>query len=380
MTRRVPGGDVTGGDRLARIRGASAPQRLNARAIAALAGNPGCHRRAVLDSAGVDKQRLASHVGFPARFGQSQFAISRGNAFEAQVKANGCAELLRLLREVLGLSIPEVAYDDLASGAGQERQDVRYARTRQMLVRAVEGGDWARTLFDHPLLRLDVAGQPVYLEPDLIAFQIDGRFHIVEIKSFAVIDGQADPSKVSAAAIQAAVYVLAMRQMAAELGHDPEIVSHEVVLVCPKDFANQPVAHLIDVRKQLAVLRRQLSRMEWIDNLLAGLPPDLTFDLVPDASGTPTRDPADLTDALCAVPARYAPECLATCELAYFCRHEARGRTAVLGRAVREELGGVETVVEVLALATGMPPADDHQAEVARLLQTAARLRAEALS
>jgi hypothetical protein len=61
------------------------------------------------------------------------------------------------------------------------------------------------------LLTLEVAGQAVYLEPDLIAFRSQGRFHVVEVKSFAVIDGQADPSKVAAASIQSAVYVLAVR-------------------------------------------------------------------------------------------------------------------------------------------------------------------------
>ena len=59
----------------------------NARTIAALTSNPGCARRAVMDAAGVDKERPARHVGFPAKFGQSRFAITRGNAFEAQVKA-----------------------------------------------------------------------------------------------------------------------------------------------------------------------------------------------------------------------------------------------------------------------------------------------------
>ncbi|HEX6967440.1 MAG TPA: hypothetical protein VF174_01235 [Micromonosporaceae bacterium] len=365
--------------RLDRLRGTAAPRRHDARAIAALAANPGCHRRAVLDGAGVDKQRVAAHVGFPARFGRSQFAISRGNAFEAQVKANGCAELLRLLRELLGLSIPEVAYDDLEQVAGQDGLDLRYARSRHLLGRAATSGRGG-TFFDHPLLRLDVAGQPVWLEPDLIAFQVAGRFHVVEIKSFAVVDGQADPAKVSAAAVQAAVYVLALRQLMADLGHDPEIVSHDAVLVCPENFSNQPVAHLLDVRKQLRVLRRQLDRMARIDDLLARLPPELTFDLAFDSTGTPTRDPAELVEALNAVPARYTPECLATCELAYFCRHEARGCTAALGRTVREELGGVETVAEVLGLAAGTRPADGEQAEVAALLQTAARLRAEVLS
>ncbi|MFE9958139.1 hypothetical protein [Micromonospora sp. NPDC005299] len=369
------------GQRLAAIRGGGVASRHNARTIAALTTNPGCARREVLDCAGVDKQRLAAYIDYPARFGQSQFAITRGNTFEAQVKANGCAELLRLLRERLDLEIPEVSYDDLESVAGHNKsQDLRYARSRALLTRAAAQAEGAGTLFDHPLLRLEVAGQQAYLEPDLIAFQHDGQFHVVEIKSFAVIDGQADSGKVAAAAIQAAVYVLAMRELLGEAGHDPEIVSHDVVLVCPRDFSNQPMAVRIDVRKQLAVLRRQLSRMTRIDALLADLPATLSFDFAPDGNGVPTRSPAALVAALEAVEARYAPECLASCELAYFCRHEARGCTAALGKSAREEMGGIERVETALAIARNqLAPAEDQQ-EAAQLLRAAARLRAELMS
>jgi hypothetical protein len=386
---------VSGVERwLDRLRGAVAPRRHNARTIAALTGNPGCHRRAVLDAAGVDKPRLAEHVGFPARFGQSRFAISRGNAFEAKVKADGGVELLRLLRERLGLAIPDAAFTDLGddpgtgdgssgdddAGSGGESNSDRYERSRQLLSEAAKAPATGNAaIIDHPLLRLEVAGQRVYLEPDLIAFQVDGRFHIVEIKSFPVIDGQADPSKVSAAAVQAAVYVLAMRQLLTEAGHDPGIVSHDVLLVCPRDFSNEPVAALIDVRKQLSTLRRQLTRMARVEELVAALPADLTFDLAPDRSGRPTRPPAALTTALTVVEARYAPECLASCELAFFCRHEARDQTGSLGRSVREELGGVDRVPTVLALACGELAPAQGQAEAAALLQAAARLRAEAL-
>ena len=45
---------------------------LDARALAALAANPGCRRRAVLDAAGVDKGALAGRLGSPAPFGQSR--------------------------------------------------------------------------------------------------------------------------------------------------------------------------------------------------------------------------------------------------------------------------------------------------------------------
>ena len=364
---------------LSRIRGDVPPRAHNARTIAALTSNPGCARRAIMDAAGIDKPRLASYIGFPAPFGQSQFAITRGNAFEAQVKANGCAELLRLLREQLGLPIPEVSYDDLEEVGGQRSQHLRHARTHNLLTRAVRAGDDAGTLFDHPLLRLEVGGRPVYLEPDLIAFQLGGRFHVVEIKSFAVIDGQADGDKVAAAAIQSAVYVLAMRQLLAELGTGPEVVSHEVVLVCPENFSNRPVATRLDVRKQLTVLRRQLSRLDRIDSLIGLQPPGLTFDLELDQAGLPHRPAAKLADDVRTVPARYMPECLASCEMCFFCRDEASGQTAALGRAAADELGAVQSVRMVLGLADGtITPADD-QAEAAALLREAARLRRECL-
>jgi hypothetical protein len=366
--------------RLDRIRGAVAACDHNARTIAALTSNPGCARRAVLDAAGVDKQRVALHAGYPAQVGQSPFAITRGNAFEAQIKANGCAELLRLLREELDLPVPEVSYDDLELLGGNESRAVRHARTRGLIARAAAAEEDAGTLFDHPLLCLDVGGRTAYLEPDLIALRLGGRFHVVEIKSFAVIDGQADGGKVAAAATQAAVYVLALRDLLAELGYGPETVAHDVVLVCPENFANRPTAVLVDVRKQLTVLKRQLARLARIESLVADLPAGLTFDLYFDRAGIPQRPAVELAEALHVIDARYAPECLDACEIARFCRHEAGDETAALGRSVRDELGGVETVTGVLGLAEGtLAPAPD-QAEAAEMLRLAARLRDESLA
>ena len=63
-----------------------------------------------------------------------------------------------------------------------------------------------------------------------------------------------------------------------------------------------------------------------------------------------------------------------------YCRSEAAGTTGSLGRSVREALGGVETVEDVLALASGTLTPADNQTEAAALLQAAARLRDEALS
>jgi hypothetical protein len=367
--------------RLARIRGRALPRSHNARTIAALASNPGCARRAVMDAAGADKQRIAAYTGFPSPFGQSRFALARGNAFEAQVKADGGAELLTLLREHLGLPIPEAHYDDMSEVAGRTSLDLRHARTRRLLARAATAPSAEATMFDHPLLRLEVGGRHAFLEPDLIAFQLHGKFHVIEIKSFAVIDGQADGGKVAAAAIQSAVYVLALRDALGELSIPPEAVADETILICPENFSNRPVAACLDVRKQLTVLRRQLARIARIEDLIDLLADGLTFDLEPDGNGVPQRKPAEVADAIRQVDARYAPECLSTCEMCLFCRDEARGGTAALGRAAREELGGVEHVETVLRLvrAEDVPAPGSDLAEAAAVLRAAARLRAEIL-
>jgi hypothetical protein len=192
----------------------------------------------------------------------------------------------------------------------------------------------------------------------------------VEIKSFPMLDGSADPAKVGAAARQAAVYVLALEQVAARLTPAPR-VRHRVLLVCPKDFSNLPTASAVDVRKQRAVTGRQLARLTRIQDIADALPETTCF--------SPELPAAELTAAVESVPAAYAPECLSACELAFHCRDRSRAAGAVtsLGRSVRAELGGLATVGDVLAAARGEDGDPDDPAVAA--LRRAAELRAEAL-
>lgn len=387
--------------RLDALRGPVPPRSHDARTIAALTVNPGCSRRAVLDAAGVDKRKLAERIGFPARYGQSPFAITRGIAFEKQVKADNCAALLELLRgEPLHFDVPEHEYVDLgvepeADPAAPVSLDraARYERTRQLFARVAAGEP---LLADHPLLRLDVGGRTAYVEPDVVALSArpagasasaPARLYVAEVKSFAVIDGQADPSKVGAAATQAAVYVLALRRLFAELGVDPSIVADDVLLICPTDFANKPSAHLLDVRRQIAAVERQLARLPRIGALIAELDPTVDFDLAvdpPEAKGEPGREhrsAVELTKSLTMVEARYAPECVTNCEMAFHCRSESRaaGAADALGRSVRDSLGGIESLSEALEIADGTAGAGSGQHEAARLLRAAARAYDEAL-
>lgn len=104
----------------------------------------------------------------------------------------------------------------------------------------------------------------------------DGTWTVVEIKSFPMIDSSADAAKVGAAARQSAVYVLALERIA-DVTEGAE-VGHRILLVCPKDFSNLPTASVVDVRKQRAVTRRQLTRLTRIEDIAATLPEGMTFD------------------------------------------------------------------------------------------------------
>jgi hypothetical protein len=331
-----------------------------------------------MDAAGVDKGDVATHVGFPQRSGASQspFALARGAIFEARVKANGAADLVRLLRDRVGLDLAEVSYSDLEAVGGNTEREVRYQRTRALLLRAARHPDEAGTLYDHPLLKLRVGGRLAYLEPDVVAFQVRGKFHVIEIKSFAVIDGQADAESVAAAAMQSAAYILALQDLLTAESLPASAVSADAILVTPKDFSSQATATFIDVRKQVSILRRQLARMTRIDALVEELPEGLTFDLAPEPDGSFRRPRDELARALESVPARYQPRCLRTCELAGFCRDEARTADAltVLGSVVRDDLGGLDTVSTALALARSERAPSDDQVDIARALRHANRL------
>lgn len=368
-------------DRLAALRGPVSPRSYDARKIAALTQNPGCDRRAVLDAAGIDKAHLASRLGFDPRFGRSPFAIARGNAFEALVKQNGYAALLTLLRAELAAPVTEATVEDLNANPPGESLRARARRSRQRIDHMADDSD-ARTILDHPILSLDVAGTTAYLEPDAITHRIAGSFYVVEIKSFAAIDGQADPAQVAEATKQAAVYVLALRRLLQELGHDPALAADRYLLVCPRDFANLPFGRLVNLRQQLDAVEFQLGRLRRIEDIVALLSSEASLDLSVSDDGAPSRNSKQLTADVSAVPAAFRPGCLATCEMALYCRDEATaaGRIARYGSALRDMLPGIDSVDTARKLIEGVLPVAEHHVEVVELHRAASALRGRYVS
>ncbi|MER5280937.1 hypothetical protein ABT025_35110 [Streptomyces sp. NPDC002809] len=368
--------------RLGVLRGAAPPLPHNARTLAALTANPSCDRRSLLDAAGIDKDALVAHLGIPRPLRKSQLALDYGIAFERQVTDQAGAPLVPLLRQALGLTVDEVSYEDVNSvGSDKDKSPLglRHTHTRLRILSAAHRKTKPRTLLDHPVLRLTVAGHQAYLEPDVIAFQRDGIFHVIEIKSFPVVHGQPDPAKATAALTQAAAYVLALRELLNDNNLPKDRVSDTVILVNPRNFTRHPTATLYNAAQQIKHLSRHLSRLRRLPELLDSLPPGTTCDLAPGPDTKPARPRDELVAALATMSPYYTPGCRHHCDLAPHCRTEARnqGRTQTLGTTVTGDLAGIDTIGTALALADGhLHPSRDQEA-IAQALRHAQRIHSD---
>lgn len=345
------------------IRGSLPRAKANARSVAALTENPGCTRRRVIDAAGVAAHELAEKLGHPTLRGQSPFAIEGGNRFEDRLKRRSGYELLvEALEPYVSLPKPPdlVVVDVNNVGRLKDAQawmDARVRRTDDVLSRIARGDADAPHIVDHPVLRFDVAGVTVNLEPDALAFRVGDHLELVEIKAYPIIDGQADPGKLASTAGQSAVYHMALRAALERLGFDPELLTWSVILVAPRNFGRTPVAHRIPLKKKSLSLSRVLRAVPKTADVLATLPDELTFDVNPRGELGDGAAKAALTAAVGTVPALYVPECVQNCDMAKFCRQEAWNNDdpARLGRAARDNLAGVKSLGDALRLATTGP-------------------------
>ncbi|MGY1809996.1 hypothetical protein ACI8AF_21725 [Blastococcus sp. SYSU D00669] len=338
---------------LDRIRGNQPAQPSHARDVAADLDHPGCHLRAVLDAAAMDKAALAARLGHPMPEEQSPAALRRGNLFERIVVDDG--HLLAEARNKLGLDIEDARYKDLSDVPeglrGRAAMRWRAQRTTDALVEMLTNPDAAYNILRHPVTTLSRGGRTSYLEQDALAFVSEGRLYVVEVKSFSVIPGvPTDRSHVAQAARQSAVYVLSLQQTLERLGLDPGLVSTTTLLITAKGYGLTPTSHTLDVRNELKALRRRLARRTNLSAVLAQLPDDLTFDV---------DDPDELADQVTKVDNYYTPGCLSSCSMARVCRERciAGDRLDRLGQGVRADLGAFDTVTDVVTAArTGQVP------------------------
>jgi hypothetical protein len=245
---------------------------LTPRQVAGLLATPGCERRA----------RLAGVVAEDAA--QSPFALARGAQFRRMVESDRYAHLLALAGTHLGPGPWTV--DPIPTITSQDRHNF-------LQTVALDGST------GHVLLR-----------------NVRGDAHVVEVRTYAMVDGQADPAKVAATSREIAVVIATLR----DGGLD---VSPRALLVLPKNFGLYPTGAVLDVTPQLA-------RVAYLS-----IPPE-----------------ADLAD-LDSLPRRFGDGC-ADCQFFDHCAGQEHGLVDRLGDTVTN-LCGTGTPV---AVALADPPPD----------------------
>lgn len=342
--------------------------------LAAAAEHTDCAFSKLALAGRIDLNRIFGGTHYEPDTGADPLAIRRGRLFEAILKKDGYAELLNLLDEH-GVAVGAFPADvriarlrDLPGPEGRSGLAMRADATRRELAKIARAASDAPALIDGAVITARIAGEIAYFEADGIAAAAGGRLHVIEIKSFPLVDGRCDPVKLGAACAQAGLYGALVRAQLLEAGLSPETVSDTGFIVLPK---NSTLGRAVLLRQRLSYYIRRA------EGLLAAA--HLDEEVVARFEGvrfpSERAGPAERVEAISHLMDKsgthYRPECLEHCAAAKLCRERAysAGRLTVLGDAVHREMSGVETFGRVLELAAGATPLEHEREAAAALVQ-----------
>jgi hypothetical protein len=310
---------------------------------------------------------VAAHEGFKPTFGQSPFALARGNTFERQLLRNGAERLFEALieKDVLPVGAEGLADFRIGMNGGPLRDlETAITATRDLVLQLVE--DNSKTL---PSL---VTGATVRIPRgvmlpeavlilDVLAIRTDGdapELIVGEVKTYPDRGGHTEPHELAVARAQAGLYVHALELLAHELEVGDRIrVRTDGFLVLTRPGSNMPSIRAgEDLRFQAERARRGF---ELLERAALGLPP---FDPVGD-------DPlASVIDS----PTDYSEACLAFCDRAEKCHAAAleAGSPSVLGDDVQRFLGDI-SLPRALDLLNGAPASGDAEDDLVRRIREA---------
>ncbi len=323
----------------------------------------------------VNLEQLFGGTRYEPGTGADPLAIKRGRLFEEILKKDDYAELLNLLYEqdaamgAFGADARIARLRDIAVPPGRSGLEMRAAATRTELAK-IARKDWdAPTLIDGAVISTRIAGDIAYFEADGIAAATGGALHVVEAKSFPLIDGRCDPVKLGAACAQAGLYAGLVRAQLREDGLPEETVSDTGFIVLPK---NTRLGRAVLLRQNLAFHIRRAARLLALASLDAKALDQVQAHPFPShKTGAAERVDA-LSHLMDEAGTHYRPECLENCAAAKLCRERAyrAGRVALLGDQARRELVGVDTLPRALELAGGADATPREQHSARELVRT----------
>jgi len=334
------------------------------------AKNPTCEANILSAVHNVRLDKAASAAGLAPGFGQSPFAIARGNAFEAGLFTADAAALRAALERAGVLPAGSRGLLDLRlrqnGGSRVSGVDAALFETEAWL-RAIAADPWqADSIVAAPMVRIPkgVILPEALLIIDAVAVTVSAegvRLTVGEIKVFPDRGGHTDPGQLASARAQAGVYRHALGLALDHLGLTSRVTAaDDGFLVFTWPGSNAPsVRAREDLTYQARRAERGFARLEEVAQSIVR---DDDF-----AADNPT-----LIARVLAAPTDYKEACLSFCDLAPRChsRAMAADEPSVLGDEVARILGGM-TIARALALMAGVAPADDREADVQRRLTQA---------
>jgi len=334
------------------------------------AKNPTCEANTLSAVHNVRLDHAAAAAGLAPGYGQSPFAIARGNAFEAGLfRAEALA--LRSALERAGVLPPGsrgLLDLRLAINGGPEIASVDAAliETEAWLQRIARDPRQAESLVAAPMVRIPkgVILPEALLIIDAVAVTVteEGRPRVTvgEIKVFPDRGGHTDAGQLASARAQAGVYRHALRLALDAMGLSEAVeLAADGFLVFTWPGSNSPAVRAgEDLTYQAIRAERGFARME-----------EVALSIVRDDDFS--ADNPTLIARVLDAPTDYAEGCLSFCDLAPRCHSRALAddEPIVLGDEVARLLGDM-TVSRALALMAGALPLDDREADLQRQLTT----------
>jgi hypothetical protein len=335
------------------------------------ARNPGCEANTMSAVHNVRMADVAKSVGVRPTFGQSPFAIARGQQFERQLLDRDGTRLMKALKEASVLPSDAKGFLDLRlrmnSGPRVATLDQAIAETEALVTAAAErravpaliAGATVRiprgVMLPEAILIIDSLVVRTDLAPT--------TFVVGEIKAYPDRAGYTSPGELASARAQAGLYVHALDVVVAALGESTRIeVSRRGFLVLTRPGSNRPSVRAgEDLRYQALRAQRGFELLERAATIL----PELV-----GSDGEPVDE--RLIRAVLEGEHRYSEACLSFCDLAPRCHDEAmeRGDAVVLGDDLRRFVGGIP-LGRVSELIDGAPPLDDVESDLVARIRAA---------
>jgi len=332
------------------------------------ARNPLCTANGISAVHGVSMAEVAKREGLKPSFGQSPFAIARGQTFERSLFRNSGESL----REALVASgvLPEGAqgFRDfrLTRNGGPYRNLDQALEATVEFLRAV---GQARTKKEREALPALLAG-PVVRIPggimlpeailviDVLVLRTDRErpeFIVGEIKTYPDRAGYTDPGELATGRAQAGVYVHGLRLVLADLQlGDRIVVSSEGFLVLTRPGFSRPSVRAGEsLEYQARRAERGFERLREIAREMGGSPePEVVIRRVLEADTS------------------YCEACLSFCDRSPGCYRAAlkRGDATVLGDEAPQFLGATG-LYRALELLGGAEPSTAAEKDLSRRLQ-----------